>query len=72
VKAYWASKRLAATPPAEVARMIGELAGLVASRTLTLPVDAVFDLEQCSEAMAAAERVGRVGKVLQRGSGQPG
>jgi NADPH:quinone reductase-like Zn-dependent oxidoreductase len=68
VKGYWASKRLAATPPAELARMIGELARLIAGGTLTLPVDAVFDLEQCSEAMAAAERVGRVGKVLLRGS----
>jgi len=70
VKGYWASKRLAATPPAELARMIGELARGVASRTLTLPVDAVFDMQECSQAMAAAERVGRVGKVLLRGNRQ--
>jgi len=66
VKGYWASKRLAATPPAELARMIGELARLVATGTLKLPVDAVFDLAQAPQAMAAAERVGRSGKVLLR------
>ena len=68
VKGYWASKRLAATPAAELARMIGELARLIASGTLKLPVDAVFGLDRASDAMAAAERVGRAGKVLLRGA----
>ena len=68
VKGYWASKRLAATPPAELARMIGELVRRVATGTLKLPVDAVFDLAQAAQAMAAAERVGRSGKVLLRAS----
>ena len=68
VKGYWASKRLAATPPAELARMIGELARLIAGGTLKLPVEAVFGLDRASEAMAAAERVGRAGKVLLRGA----
>ena len=67
VKGYWASKRLAGTPPAELARMIGELARLTAAGTLKLPVDAVFDLAHAAQAMAAAERVGRSGKVLLRG-----
>jgi len=68
VKGYWASKRLAATPPAELARMIGELARLAAAGTVQLPVEGVFDLAQAAQAMAAAERVGRVGKVLLRGA----
>jgi NADPH2:quinone reductase len=68
VKGYWASKRLAATPPAELARMIGELARLVVTGTVKLPVDATFGLNEASEAMAAAERVGRAGKVLFRGT----
>jgi NADPH:quinone reductase-like Zn-dependent oxidoreductase len=68
VKGYWASKRLAATPPKELARMIGELAGLAAAGTLRLPVDAVFGLDDAAEAMSAAERVGRSGKVLLRGA----
>lgn len=68
VKGYWASKRLAATPPKELARMIGELAGLAASGTLRLPVDGVFGLDQAAEAMSTAERTGRSGKVLLRGA----
>jgi NADPH:quinone reductase-like Zn-dependent oxidoreductase len=66
VRGYWASKRLAAMAPAELARMIGELARLAATGTLPLPVDSVFDLAQAPQAMAAAERVGRTGKVLLR------
>ena len=68
VKGYWASKRLAATPREELARMIGELVRWVSSGTLTFPVDGVFDLHQAGEAVVAAERVGRAGKVLLRGS----
>lgn len=67
VRGYWASKRLAATPPAELARMIGELAGLAAKGTLRLPVGAVFGLADAALAVAEAERVGRTGKVLLRG-----
>jgi NADPH:quinone reductase-like Zn-dependent oxidoreductase len=68
VKGYWASKRLAATPPKELARMIGELAGLAAAGTLRLTVDAAFGLDEAAAAMAAAERPGRSGKVVLRGS----
>ncbi|HSV44183.1 MAG TPA: zinc-binding dehydrogenase [Ramlibacter sp.] len=68
VRGYWASKRLAATPPAELARMIGELAGQVASGVLKLPVGGVFGLADAAAAMAAAEQIGRTGKVLLRGA----
>lgn len=68
VKGYWASKRLAATPPAELARMIGELAGQVVSGVLKLPVGGVFGLADAAAAMAAAKQVGRTGKVLLKGS----
>jgi NADPH:quinone reductase-like Zn-dependent oxidoreductase len=66
VKGYWASKRLAATPPAELARMIGELVRWVADGTLLLPVGGIFGLADAAQAMAEAERVGRSGKVLLR------
>lgn len=67
VKGYWASKRLAATPPAELARMIGELATLAAQGVLRLPVGGIYPLEQAAQAMAESERMGRGGKVLLRG-----
>jgi NADPH:quinone reductase-like Zn-dependent oxidoreductase len=68
VSGYWASKRLAATPPAELARMIGELARLATGGTLRLPVQAVFGLADAAQAMAEAERVGRDGKILLSGA----
>ncbi|HEV8689899.1 MAG TPA: zinc-binding dehydrogenase [Ideonella sp.] len=68
VKGYWASKRVAATPPAELARMMGELIRLAAAGTLQLPVEAVHDLAEAATAMAAAERPGRAGKVLLKGA----
>lgn len=68
VRGYWASKRVAATPPAELARLIRELTGQVESGALKLPVDGVFGLADVAAAVAAAERVGRTGKVLLKGS----
>lgn len=67
VKGYWASKRSAATPPEDMARMIGELARAVLGGQLKLPVGGVFGLDQAAAAMAAAEQPGRAGKVLLRG-----
>jgi len=68
VRGYWASKRLAATAPADLARMIGELASQVAHGVLKLPVGGVFGLADAAAAMTAAEQVGRTGKVLLRGA----
>ena len=68
VKGYWASKRLAAAPPKELARMIGELGSLAAAGTLRLTVDAAFGLDEAAAAVAAAERPGRSGKVVLRGA----
>jgi NADPH:quinone reductase-like Zn-dependent oxidoreductase len=68
VRGFWASKRLAATPPAELARMIGELAAQATRGVLKLPVGGVFGLADAAAAVAAAEQVGRTGKVLLRGA----
>lgn len=67
VRGYWASKRVAATPPAELAIMIGVLARQVESGALRLPVGGVFSLADAAAAMAAAEQLGRSGKVLLKG-----
>jgi NADPH:quinone reductase-like Zn-dependent oxidoreductase len=67
VKGYWASKRLAATAPAELKRMIGELTRLTLGGKLPLPVGGTFDLADAAQAVAAAEHVGRTGKILLRG-----
>ncbi|HUG25464.1 zinc-binding dehydrogenase [Piscinibacter sp.] len=67
VRGYWATKRFAATPPAELARLIGELTQALAQGHLRLPVASVHDLADAAAAMTAAERPGRAGKVLLRG-----
>ncbi|MFT7772183.1 zinc-binding dehydrogenase [Roseateles sp.] len=68
VRGFWGSKRLAATAPTELARMIGELARQVASGALKLPVGGVFGLADAAAAMTAAEQTGRAGKILLKGA----
>jgi NADPH:quinone reductase-like Zn-dependent oxidoreductase len=67
VKGYWASKRLAATAPAELARMVEDLARALAGGQVKLPVGGIHALSDAAAAMAAAETVGRKGKILLRG-----
>jgi NADPH:quinone reductase-like Zn-dependent oxidoreductase len=64
VKGFWGAKRSEATPPAELARLIGELIRLAMSGELRLPVEATFDLADAAKAGAASAVPGRAGKVV--------
>ena len=64
VKGFWGSKVSAAMPAPKRAALIGELLQLVVSGELKLPVEAVFDLAQISEAVKASLTPGKTGKVL--------
>ena len=66
VKGFWGSKVSAAMPAQKRAALIGELLKLVISGDLKLPVEAVFDLSQISEAVKASLAPGKTGKVLLR------
>lgn len=66
VKGFWGSKVGAAIPADHKRKLFGELIGLVASGELTLPVEAVFDLDAISQAIAASIAPGKTGKVLLR------
>ncbi len=66
VKGFWGSKVSAAMPGAQKARLVGELLRLVASGELKLPTQAVFSLENVSEAVQASLAPGKAGKVLLR------
>lgn len=66
VKGFWGSKVSAAMPAPKRAALIGELLQLVVAGDLKLPVEAVFDLAQVSEAVKASLSPGKSGKVLLR------
>ena len=66
VKGFWGSKVSAAMPAPKRAGLIGELLQLVLAGDLKLPVEAVFDLAQVSEAVKASLAPGKSGKVLLR------
>ncbi|WP_406851535.1 zinc-binding dehydrogenase [Brevundimonas sp. BH3] len=66
VKGFWGSKVSAAMPAPKRAALIGELLQLVVSGDLKLPVEAVFDLAQISDAVKASLAPGKSGKVLLR------
>ncbi|MBL0372440.1 zinc-binding dehydrogenase [Rhizobium sp. KVB221] len=66
VKGFWLAKLGSAMPRAEMGRLIGELVQLAASGKIKLQVEEVFALENISDAVAAAGRGGRKGKVLLR------
>ncbi len=63
IKGFWGSKRTETTPPAELARLIGELIRLAATGELKLPVEASFDIAQAAAAAAASAVPGRAGKI---------
>lgn len=63
IKGFWGSKRTETTPPAELARLVGELIRLAATGALKLPVEASFDLAQAAAAAAASAVPGRAGKI---------
>lgn len=66
VKGFWGSKVSREMSIDDKRRMVGELIQRAAAGELRLPVDAVFDLEDCAQAAAASLRPGRGGKVLLR------
>ncbi|NNC12543.1 zinc-binding dehydrogenase [Planctomonas sp. JC2975] len=66
VKGFWGSKVSVAMPAETRNALFGELFHLIGSGQLTLPVEAVFPLDDVRAAVEAATRPGRVGKVLLR------
>ena len=66
VKGFWGSTVSATMDAARRAALFDELAALLASGALTLPVSATFPLADIAEAVDATLSAGRVGKVLLR------
>ena len=66
VRGFWGATRPSEIGPEAVGRMIGELVGMAASGSLSLPVDAAYGLERAAEAVAACDMPGRIGKIVLR------
>lgn len=66
IKGFWGSKVFPAMAADKRAALMGELVTGIASGTLTLPVERVYDLEEIADAARANEAPGRRGKVLLR------
>lgn len=65
VRGFWAARPRASQQA--IMTMIGELVGAAASGKLTLPLEAVYGLDQVREAVAASGEPGRKGKIAIRG-----
>ncbi len=61
---FWLSKELPRRSGAELIALYGELAGMVASGDLHVPVAATYPIERIAEAVEHAAQEGRDGKVL--------
>jgi NADPH:quinone reductase-like Zn-dependent oxidoreductase len=66
LKGFWGSKISASMPSDQRRRLIGELLTRVAGGELKLPVEAVFGLEEATQAVNASLAAGKAGKVLLR------
>lgn len=64
IKGFWGSKAIAALSADDRRRLMGELITLVENKTITLPVDGVYDLADISAAVKASLTPGKAGKVL--------
>lgn len=66
VRGFWGSKVGPAMDPAKRAALFGELQQRLAEGVLTLPVHAVYGLDEVAAAAAANAEPGRTGKILLR------
>lgn len=66
VKGFWLAKIMQTTPRETIGRWFGELLGLVASGAVTLQDGGIYDLADVKDAVAAAAKPGRPGKILIR------
>ena len=66
IKGFWGSKVFGAMSGEKRAALMGELITGIASGALTLPVEAVYPLDEIATAAGANQAPGRRGKILLR------
>jgi NADPH:quinone reductase-like Zn-dependent oxidoreductase len=66
LKGFWYAGWLSRAAPSEVKSLFARLVGMLQAGSLRVPVEAVYPVERLNEALAHAEREGRLGKVVLR------
>lgn len=64
LRGLWVTRWIESAPRAELETVYGQLAGLMVSGALAIPVAAAFPLEEFRQALEEVGRAGRAGKVL--------
>lgn len=64
VRGFWLVNWFARTPEHQRGQLVDELAGLITAGRLHAPIHATYDVSEIKEAVAAAARGGRSGKIL--------
>lgn len=70
LRGFWYAGWLSRAKPEEVRTLFARLVGMLQAGSLRVPVEAVYPVEKLNEALAHAEREGRLGKVVLRWAGQ--
>ena len=64
LRGFWYSRWFARASPAVVKSLFERLVGMLQTKTLRLPVEASYPIDRLGEALAHAQREGRLGKVV--------
>ena len=66
LKGFWYSRWYSNADVAAIESLFAKLAGMLQAKTLRVPVEAAYPIDRLTEALAHAEREGRLGKVVLR------
>lgn len=66
VRGFWYSRWFSAADPTAIKALFARLLGMLQAKTLRVPLEASYPIERLTEALAHAQREGRLGKVVLR------
>jgi NADPH:quinone reductase-like Zn-dependent oxidoreductase len=64
LRGFWYSRWFSSASPATIKSLFGRLVGMLQAKTLRVPIEARYPIEKLKEALAHAQREGRLGKVV--------
>jgi mitochondrial enoyl-[acyl-carrier protein] reductase / trans-2-enoyl-CoA reductase len=64
LRGFWYSRWFSTTDPTEIRTVFARLVAMLQTKTLRVPLEASYPVKRLTEALAHAEREGRLGKVV--------